>query len=125
MTLEDIRKNWKYAGGDSRSHLTYFEICFPKKRLPTHKDVCICSQAINENYELTNNNDFLVIGNCCIKRFVPKCTRTCEKCEKPHKNRKDNICSECRELICQRCKGSCKKEYPFCYSCYTELYKNN
>ena len=123
LTLEDIRKNWKYAGGDSCSHLSYFEVCFPQKLLPTHKDVCICNQKIKENCYITNNKYFLVIGNCCIKRLVPTCTRTGEKFEMPHKNRKENLCSECRELICQRCKGPCKKEYAFCYSCFTELYK--
>lgn len=62
----------------------------------------------------------LVIGSCCIKRFVPKKTRTCEICEKPHRNRKVNRCNDCKDIVeCIRCKTQFKSKYGYekCYDC--------
>ncbi len=38
-----------------------------------------------------------VIGNCCIKNFLPELKiKKCEICETPHKRWKYNLCKECQ-----------------------------
>ena len=123
LTREDIDKqNFKYCGGNKGSHLNYFESFF-KKRLkwsPANTDHCICGHRISENCYIINNSEeiLLILGNCCIKKFVPKSTRTCEKCECPHKNRVVNRCNKCRIGICDKCNKKCKRKYKLCWNCF-------
>lgn len=42
----------------------------------------------------------------------------CEKCKRPHRNKKDNLCNECREITCIRCKGTRNRRYKLCFHCY-------
>lgn len=112
-------KTWKYCGGISyldkdgeiknNSHTNYFP--FFKKlqhlvpRPPLEK--CLCNQKIEQNCFITNSEEdrLLVVGSCCIKRFVVNCSRTCGYCLKPHRNRTNNLCNECREYggFCYKC----------------------
>lgn len=97
LTYDDIIKSgWKYCGGNERSHLGYFKLCFGNIELPEVEDKCVCGHEIRENCYITNNIDILVLGNCCIKKFIEKSMRTCSKCDEPHKNRKNNLCNNCR-----------------------------
>jgi len=78
--------------------------------------------SIKRNAYIMNRDKtrMLVIGSCCIKRFVPKKTRTCEICEKPHRNRKVNRCNDCKDIVeCIRCKTQFKSKYGYekCYDC--------
>ena len=99
LTYEEIKNNkWKYCGGTKGSHLNYFKTCYEGKDLPTHTNNCICGHHIQENCYITNGERIIVLGNCCIKKFVPKSGRTCEDCGKPHRNRADNKCHDCREI---------------------------
>jgi hypothetical protein len=93
---EDL-KNWKYAGGDHGPHRKYAILC----RVPfvVHSSFCLCGHEIVKNCYITNGARFVVIGSCCIKRFISKNTRTCEKCGNSHRNRSDNRCHECRIRI--------------------------
>lgn len=47
--------------------------------------------------------DIHVVGSCCIKQFidVDKQKKTCERCLKAHKNRRDCFCNDCRLVIKQ------------------------
>tara|TARA_R110001606_G_scaffold378844_1_gene538660 strand:+ start:81 stop:650 length:570 start_codon:yes stop_codon:yes gene_type:complete len=67
------------------------------KRPDTNK--CICGHDIHENCWLMNtiNRDIApVIGNCCIKNFLPELKiRKCNLCNKPHKRIVYDICFEC------------------------------
>lgn len=105
LTLEDIN-SWIYYGGDSGSHLKYLKL---KDAALIHDDKCIfqkehkcmvCNANIGENCYISNpqNDDLLVIGNCCIKRFIDKDNqgRTCRHCGDPHRNRTDDLCTPCR-----------------------------
>lgn len=89
-------KNWKYCGGGSGRHHNYFKVLYPDDEIPSHARKCLCGAGINENCYITDGKKIIVLGNCCIKRFVPKCTRTCEVCEQPHRNRKSNLCNDCK-----------------------------
>jgi len=101
LSMYDIQDNWKYCGGDKAGrHLNYYKLNFPDdslRDLPEWTNECVCGHRIQENCYLTNGkNDFIVLGNCCVKRFVPKSGRTCECCGAPHRSRKDNKCKTCR-----------------------------
>lgn len=107
LTKEEIQSGmWRYCGGDQSRHRQYFSLFFNKKRdLEEHKSNCVCGHYIEENCYITNGEDILVLGNCCIKKFLPKnCSgRTCRVCKCTHRNRKDNLCHNCRKKTSMRC----------------------
>ena len=88
-----------YCGGSGRTnHKNYFKLQFPGREFLPLTNKCICNHDIEENCYVTNQDKsvILVMGNCCIQRYIKKCTRTCCKCGNPHRNRKDDICKSCR-----------------------------
>jgi len=97
LTYEEI-KNWRYAGGDTGRHYNYFVMIYGEhvKPLP-HTNTCVCNHHIKENCYIRNDDDILILGNCCIKKFIPMSTRTCTYCKSQHRNRKNNICNDCRK----------------------------
>ena len=118
MTLEDIEKSdWKYCGGNRGHHLNYWRTCHGNMSLPPHETHCVCNHKITENCYITDGKDILVLGMCCIKKFIPKSTRTCEKCGKPHKNRVVNRCNECRLGVCDGCGIEIEEWYNKCLTC--------
>lgn len=121
LTLEEIQSgNWKYCGGDKGSHLNYFKISCPNENFPEKQAKCICGHDIEENCYITNETRKLVLGNCCIKRFVPKSSRTCADCGEPHQNKIVNRCNKCRIGICDKCNKKCNPKYRKCYNCAFE-----
>lgn len=98
LTQEEI-EDWKYVGGNRGSGLKYWNLCTDNQELPEHHNKCICGHDIIENcyIESPDGEDILVLGNRCVKRFIRKSSRTCEICEKPHRNRKINQCNECKK----------------------------
>jgi hypothetical protein len=118
ITYEEIEKEYKYCGGDHDSHLNYYEMLYPGEKLPPHEENCVCGQNIMNNCYVTNGEKMIVMGNCCIKRFMKKSGRTCSVCGAPHRNRIINKCNECK-YKCEKCNR--KKEnngYKVCYWCY-------
>ena len=104
ITREAIeRGDWKYAGGNHNSHLKYWKLHTDDEELPEWVDKCVCGHAIIENCYIENITDphdikLIVLGNCCIKKFLPKeySSRTCKECGDPHKNRVVDLCNYCR-----------------------------
>jgi hypothetical protein len=96
--LDIVNNNFHYCGGNNERHLNYYKLCFNNKELPEKIDKCICGHKISENCYITDGKIILTLGNCCIKKFLPKdkSGRTCEKCGKSHKNRKVNLCNNCK-----------------------------
>ena len=146
LTYEDIiNEGWTYAGGDYDEHLNYL-LKILKENInltqPDKKKFCICGISIKRNAYIRNRNktQMLVIGSCCIKRFMPegKKGRTCGICETPHRNHKDNMCKECRDKLapkgrtCEMCGKShrnrkvnkCNECKDKCSKCKTQ-FKNN
>lgn len=118
MTLEDIEKSgWKYCGGSRGRHMNYWKTCYGNMPLPKHEEHCVCNHKITENCYITDGKEILVLGMCCIKRFIPKSTRTCEKCGEPHKNRVVNRCNECRLGVCDGCGTEIDEWYKKCLPC--------
>ena len=146
LSYDDIvNDNWKYCGGDSGRHLNYFKLVYPDRKLPDKKKECICRHDIIDNCYITDENQILVLGNCSIKKFIPRSTRTCERCNAPHKNRivnrcnackylklckvccvyyassmHENLCGDCSYGKCSKCMKKCNPDYKLCYKCHLE-----
>ncbi len=120
LTYDEIKNgNWKYCGGNRDRHLNYFKLCCKNEDLPDKVNECVCGHKITENCYITDGEQILILGNCCIKKFIPKSSRTCERCDQPHKNRLVNRCNSCRWGICDICDKSCSGAYTKCYGCYS------
>lgn len=155
LTLEYFRKNYYYCGGTYTGHRrNYFMLKFnrePPKDFNVggskYQSKCSCETPIKEQvfvydkkrYEknIAEGRDgfyypegiapvLLVIGNECIKRECPNAGRLCDECNAPHKNRKDNLCNDCRNpKVCITCRKKMPKimkdgkPNPFvrCYQC--------
>lgn len=105
LTYDEIlNSKWRYAGGNgdytsysTMRHYNYFKLCFPDMDPLPHRDRCVCRHHIQENCYISDfEGNFITIGNCCIKKFIPLGKRTCAKCYRPHRNRKVNECNACR-----------------------------
>jgi hypothetical protein len=115
LEVDEFIKNFKYTGGDGRRygthndhvkdmkanrHLNYWNMTRNYEIHPPHKEYCICRTPIMENCYAVDKRDkekLVCLGNCCIERFLgDSAKRTCERCDEPHRNRKDNFCKECR-----------------------------
>ena len=139
LTIDDLN-NFRYAGGDggrkggllaNSRHLKYFRMCRGTpdgglEDLPDHLQHCdICDHTIVENCYLASketNAITLVVGNCCIKRFVADAGRTCDTCGEPHRNQVANRCNTCRLDKCDRCgvakSANAPKSRKLCNRCY-------
>ena len=103
LTLQEIiESGWKYCGGDNGRHKRYWILVFGvNEPLLHHEDECVCGHSITNNAYICNRDqtEFLVLGSCCIKRFIDNgCRRTCSRCGTPHQNRRDNYCKKCRVI---------------------------
>lgn len=88
-TYEDlINQGWCYCG--SENNLNYFNQVFKNCEKPLHVDECVCHHKIKINCYITNKEHILIVGKCCINKFIPeeKRRKTCEVCEKPQKYKK-------------------------------------
>ena len=144
LTPETLNE-YKYAGGDGANggnlrHLHYYELARPGEDFPEHVDHCeICDHFIVENCYLEHKERGaieLVVGNCCIKRFVEDSGRTCrnlckecvnanriaaatcDTCGARHRNRVVNRCKGCREHKCDKCGGVKTSHRTTCDSCH-------
>ena len=77
---------------------------FGERMMPTSSETCLCKQGgLRYNCYITDGTRILTIGRICMIQFLPNQadgmnSKRCERCMKPHKNRKDNFCSSCRVL---------------------------
>lgn len=118
LTYEDIIKsNYRYCGGSSGRHLNYFKLISPNEELPDLTDECVCGHHIKENCYITNGEEILILGNCCIKKFIHYKNRTCELCNNTHSNRKKNRCNNCRNKICDKCDAQHNNKNKLCNKC--------
>jgi len=127
-TNDNNPTNYIYYGGDKGSHLTYWNMATARKNIekPPHTTKCLCGHQIQENCYIKHikTGKILVCGNCCIKRFLPteQRGRTCDRCQKPHRNRNINLCNECKVEWhnCEICAKLCSKECGnLCFECRT------
>ena len=103
LTMKEVKEKYQYAGNDkdrnTNGKKTRYEVLFGKDaKYPTHVDNCICGQRIKNNCFITTHekDHIITLGNCCIRRFEGR-VKKCDICKKIHRNRKDNICNDCRK----------------------------
>ena len=122
LTLDEIvEQGWKYAGGDKGRHARYWALSTRGHRVqpPAKQRACVCGHHIKENCYIAPP-DFkrvLVLGNCCIRKFIPKSTRTCGDCGAAHRNRVVNRCARCRQGKCDGCSRAIALRYKKCWRC--------
>lgn len=105
--MEDTdTNNYKYAGGNCGSHSNYYKLVYGEPPKHEKAGYCVCGHYIKENCYLCHipTDTLVVVGNCCIKRFIPKDKqgRTCGECGNKHRNRCKNLCNNCFPK-CKRC----------------------
>ena len=108
LTYEDVKQNWKCAGENMGSHLNYYNLCYSHLEPPAILDRCVCDHPIKENCYATNGRDFLVIGNCCIKKFLSK---NPDPVTSAGSHTKSQGC-------CDSCGVSCSTTYKRCSDCH-------
>ena len=129
ITYEELIEKYTYCGGDSHEHYNYWITLFGSMPCPNKQDECVCGVEIVENCFVMDETrtNFIHMGNHCIKKFMPenKSGRTCEICQQSHKNRKYNLCNNCK-ISNKKCK-TCDEYFEFenkrhelCHECYEE-----
>ena len=107
-TGDDNPENFIYYGGDTGRHLNYWDLHTRGQiESPPRQDTCLCGHHIQEQCYIKHKDSgkILICGNCCIKRYIPAANRQrmCSVCKQPHKNKKNNLCNECREDHLHEC----------------------
>lgn len=147
MEVEEKSKYWEriktnikilYKKKEIIKKYSYEEFCndFIPDKDPLNigkKKKCICDHDIIHNYKYKHkeNEDYFILGSCCIKKFSLeyKKLRECTECGEAIKKNDDNLCKYCRKskkeeekykeaCKCQKC-GYQKKDdkYKLCYQC--------
>lgn len=136
IEYEELIEKYSYCGGDGdngqkqdKRHLNYWLMLFGLRPFPCKETECVCGVTIKENCFVVDETEtnFIHMGNCCIKKFMPenKSGRTCEICQEPHKNRKYNLCNDCKTTNkkCKTCNEYFEfdnKKHELCDECYDE-----
>lgn len=142
LTMKQAKYDFKYIGGDGKisrslylkflhkeitkttltrnSHLNYWLTTNPNTPLPDKTHNCICGHPIIENCYIENihSKEILILGNCCINRFVEKKGRTCKICGASHKRRLIDRCFDCSVGVCEKCETPCNPYYKRCHQCH-------
>jgi hypothetical protein len=122
---DEFKSDYQYAGGDGNlTEYNYHKISqligetkYAVLRGITpemmHNDLetgmCLCGHIIKNHMYIQDKKDkskIIVLGNICIKKYKGK-QRHCF-CGNLHKNRKDNLCNDCRKKIKKILKPSLK-----------------
>jgi len=120
LTMDDFNEHYKYAGGNQNEHASYWNMLKLGIPPPPLKDHCVCGTRIVEQCYMYSETfqDLIVMGNCCIKKYAKHSTRTCERCDKPHRNRTVNRCNACKNISqCTSCDKFIKGTFTLCYTC--------
>lgn len=103
LTQQEIKESgYRYAGGDKTVRHKKYLILIKKNdnfTEPAHEDHCVCGHPIEENCFIRSESKdhTIVLGNCCIKKFIPfGLRRTCSNCQQIHTNRTYNTCKSCK-----------------------------
>ena len=103
LTADEV-KDWWYCGGGHTTQIERHRILadlfrshFPDSDYPELEENCVCGHPIQENAFITNGEQLLVLGSCCVKRFTNSGTkRVCKNCKQPWKGDPKRFCKKCR-----------------------------
>lgn len=109
ITVEEFQTKYKVLKYDVEKEC---------EEIPEQQEYCICGMKIIHNRyvrnieEIDTSKRILVVGSCCIKKFIPEENRNkiCGNCKRAHKNREVNLCKKC--------------EYTYCYLCYAFIHNS-
>lgn len=81
------------------------------KKRPDDVNSCVCKHYIEQNCYIRhkNTNEIKILGNCCIRRFMPKGKKiNCISCGLINNTRDYSVCKDCfrkgiRSYICDHC----------------------
>jgi hypothetical protein len=124
LTADEI-KNWTYVGGGHTTNRELhkildqkFKVNFPTSDPIELEDTCVCGHPIQQNAFISDGERILVLGSCCVKRFLTTGTKkTCRKCKKPYRgcyleckscrpyNNPDKVCKRCGCVYQYKCRG--------------------
>jgi hypothetical protein len=151
ITFKVFYEEMRYFGGDdptdpekdyeyTDAHEEYFQKLCDENDIhhnvrdhyrPNHTYFCVCGMPIVQNCyvvfrgdEFSNSKPKLVLGNCCVERYIKVENRQkeCFLCKKIHENRQSSYCEDCRKK-CSKC-GEIKNnvvEAGICKKCKNEL----
>ena len=88
--IKEIKETWVYCGGDgirkwgtdyTNKHLIYWKLQnHYNGEMPPHDD-CVCDEILTMNCFITDRKGkILVLGNCCIERFIDHAGKLCDEC---------------------------------------------
>jgi len=121
LSTTELMKNFVYVGGNYGDGLKRWVRLYGNEQTPEPLDECVCGHHILDNRYLINaDGEIVVLGNCCIKRFLPKDFKLikCRDCGAGHKNRKVEYCNQCRFNHCENCNKDKIGKYLLCSECY-------
>ncbi len=104
------KSNFQYYGGDYLSYDADF-VCIQNQStvpIPRPKKTfrCVCGQKIEKNAYVKYRDMIIVLGSCCINRYMPDVScRRCVECGERNRRRVINRCTTCSETMCDRCNG--------------------
>lgn len=146
--IKEVQEKWWFCGGRAHYKIessgniedfiypeylwweSYFKQYFPNEPLPDQIDECVCHTKILYNCYITDGNEVLIIGRCCKNHFIVNSGKTCSRCRKSHRNKKDNYCDDCRILIQQekiklsetcQCGKKRDSKYKYCFQCNQKM----
>lgn len=128
--IKDVEKNWWFCGGrdtrpnsdaycpyDTRTWERLWRHQFGEKPMPDASEFCVCRHDdLRYNLYITDGQRVIIIGSKCMYQFLPRIasqvkTKHCELCMKPHKNRSNNYCKDCRITIKKQEEQRVQAEY--------------
>ena len=109
----DDLNDWQYGGGDYREYDGYKAHAEFKRQFilacpwPEYKTSCVCDTVIIYNHFVANRarDRVIVVGKCCIDKFLGPNRKRCEVCYNPHRKRGRNLCDACikKHGVCSDC----------------------
>lgn len=127
LTKEEIQ-GWYYVGGghtqNTRMNALLNQIFFshfPTSPVPELENECVCGHPIQLNAFISDGERILVLGSCCVQRFVTTgIKKTCRKCKRPYKGCYLE-CPTCRPVfgaqkVCKHCGTVIRRFCPTCLS---------
>jgi len=99
----DEIQDWEYCGSNKGLQLQYFVLKFPYKNIPYRAYNCVCGNNIIHNYYITDGDNIIILGDCCIKYFASKSVTTntlvknvCLTCGFKNRSGEDEDCYKCK-----------------------------
>jgi hypothetical protein len=99
ITFEDLL-NFKYNKNDQIESI----IDKTKENLKAYNinayNECLCGHIIKNHKVISNDIIHLIVGACCVKRFIKKDNQIskCKRCNMDHNKRVNSLCEPCKRF---------------------------